>query len=201
MEAKILSKLKRKIFSILLEKIEINEFETWLYNNDDIIKLINEDNFIYDLVTINYKKKDAISLLQKVVFKKLEYEEYIILVIERNCKKILELNEWNSIYKLFNEIFGFFDYDKDYFLMWRFYSINSRIDLIDIGYETKTNIINEIKKLSLLILNQLKHCNTTSERIKFLVEGFEKNTPKEVTIEKPPSIKETAYRKWYKFWK
>lgn len=193
--------MKEKVFSVLLEKMEINEFETWLYTEESIINSIEDDSFIYDLITINYKDKNAIPLLKEIVFKKIKYEEYITLVIERNCKRILELDEWDNIYKLFNEIFSFFDFDKEYFLMWRFYSINSRIDLIDIGYETKASIINEMKELSLQIANQLKECNTAGERIKFLVEGFEDKSLKETAIKKEPLIKGSAHKKWYEFWK
>ena len=202
MKAKILNKLKTKIFSVLLKKIEISEFETWLYNDESIINSIEDDSFIYDIITINYKDKNAISLLKEIVFEKIKYEEYIILIIELNCIRILELNEWNSIYKLFNEIFSFFDFDNEYFLLWRFYSINSRIDLIDIGYETKASIINEMKKLSLQIINQLKQCNTSSERIKFLIEGFENSLMNKISTHADVSfIKESAPKKWYEFWK
>ncbi|WP_281987756.1 hypothetical protein [Aquimarina aggregata] len=201
MKKEILNKLKEKIFSVLLKKTEMNELESWLYNEENIINSIENDSFIYDLITINYKDENAISLLEEIVFKKIKHEEYIILVIERNCENILDLCEWNSIYKLFNEIFGFFDYDKDYFLMWRFYSINSRIDLIHIGYESKTSITNEIKELSLQILSKLKECNTSDERIKILTDGFENSHLKEDTVKKEPSIKEGSYNKGYEFWK
>jgi len=201
MKTETLNKLKEKVFSVLLGKIGINEFESWLYNEENIIKSIEEDAFIYDLITINYKKENAISFLREVAFKKFQYEEYITLLIGINCKKILTLNKWDSIYKVFNEIFRFFDYDKDYFLMWRFYSINSRIDLIDIGYETKTNIINEMKELSLLIVNQLKECNTTSERIKFLTEGFDNDFQRGMNLKRESLIKESIHKKWYEFWK
>ncbi len=189
------------MFSVLLEKIDISEFETWLYTEESIINSIEDDSFIYDLITLNYKNKNAISLLKEIAFKKIKYEEYITLVIERNCKKILELNEWNSIYKLFNEIFNFFDFDKEYFLMWRFYSINSRIDLIDIGYETRASIMFEMKELSFQTLNELKECNTTEERIKILIEGIETNHSKGVTTKKEPLIMEGVHKKWYEFWK
>ncbi len=200
-KTEVLNKLKEKVFSVLLKKLEIDEFESWLYNQKSIINSIEEEAFIYDLITINYKEENAISILQEVAFKKFLHEEYIILLIGINCKKMLALNQWDSIYKLFNEILSFFDYDKDYFLMWSFYSINSRIDLIDIGYETKTNITNEVKELSLQIVNQLKECNTASEKIKFLVEGFENDLPKKDVLVKESFIKEIIHKKWYEFWK
>lgn len=201
MKTETLNKLKEKIFFVLLGKIRIDDFESWLYNEEYIIKSIEEDAFVYDLITINYKDENTMSLLKEVAFKKFKDEEYIILFIEMNCKKILVLDQWISIHNAFSEIFSFFDYDKDYFLMWRFYSINVDIGLIDIGYVTIADVIIDIKKLSLQIVNQLKECSTIGERIKFLEEGFEDLSSVEVIDLEELFIKENIKRKWYEFWK
>lgn len=173
MEDKILDELKERIFSILLKQIDIIDFENWLYSQNEIIDFIESDKFVYDLITINYKEENAYQLLKSKAFEKFKYQEYIILVIGINCNKILLQNNWDDVYKLFYEIYGFFDYDQEYGLMWRFYSINSRMDLIEIGYETETSIYKEIKELSQRIINQLKDLSTANERVKFLENGFE----------------------------
>ena len=90
MKTEILNKLKEKVFFVLLGNIRIDEFEDWLYNEENIINSIEEDALIYNLITINYKEEKAFSILQEFAFKKFQYQEYIILFIGVNCKKILK---------------------------------------------------------------------------------------------------------------
>lgn len=206
MEAKILNNLKEKIFSVLLNEIEIIDFENWLYSQEKIINSIENDKFIYDLITINYKEENAYQLLKNKVFEKFKYEEYIILVVGINCNKILLQDNWDSVYNLFYEIFDFFDYDKEYGLMWSFYSINSRMDLVEFGYETKTSIYKEIKELSQKVVNQLKELNTADDRVSFLENGFDnfqiEESKKEKFVIKKSIVKNfMVEKKWYEFWK
>lgn len=201
METKVLTELKEKIFSVLLKQTNIIDFENWLYNKNEIIELIDKNKFVYDLITINYKKENAYQLLKNKVFEKFNYEEYIILVIGINCKRILHENNWESIYNLFYEIYDFFDYDKEYDLMWRFYSIDSRMDLIELGYETKSSIYKEIKELSQKIVNQLKELNTVNDRIRFLEDGFDNVEIEKSKNEKSITKNSIIDKKWYEFWK
>lgn len=203
MEAKLLDELKENIFSVLLKQTSIIDFENWLYSQDEIINSIENEKFIYDLVTINYKEENAYQLLRSKAFEKFKYEEYVVLVIGINCEKILLEDNWDGVYNLF---YDFFDYDKEYGLMWSFSSINSRMDLVELGYETKTSIYKEIKELSQKVVNQLKELNTADDRVSFLENGFDnfqiEESKKEKSVIKKSIVKNSMVeKKWYEFWK
>ena len=199
MKKELFDKLKENIFLVLLGKSTALEFEKWLYEQEKIIELINENSFIYDLITLNYKNKNARFSLKQIAITKINYQEFIILSIEHKCNKIIESNEWENTYKSFYEIFSHFDYENDYSLMWEFYSINSRMDLIEIGYETKSSLLAEIKELAKKTINKLNKLNTSNEKIKLLINGFDNMENIELQIPSKSNIHKSI--KWYQFWK
>ena len=155
--------LKQKIFDVLNYKLEVFEFEKWLYESQIISENINSDDFVYDVVTINYKSIHWLSELKAVVFKKYDYEEYLISLIKYNCEHILKSKNSHESFMSINNIMRYFEFETDYDLLWDFYLFDCDYDLIEVGYWTEENYNSEAKKLAETILEKFKNCYSLDE--------------------------------------
>lgn len=126
--------LKQKIFDVLSYKLEVLEFEKWLYESPIISENINSNAFVYDVVTINYKSKHWINALKDIVFKKYDFEEYLISLIKYNCENIIKSKSSHESFMAVNDIMRYFEFETDYNLLWDFYIFDCDYDLIETGY-------------------------------------------------------------------
>lgn len=57
-----------KIFAVIDGKIELNEFETWVYNNDYLEKELSQDDY-FQLISFNFLQKDAHEKLNEILYR------------------------------------------------------------------------------------------------------------------------------------
>ena len=133
-EIGMMEEVKQKAIELLLGVISKEGFEMMLYEKvktEDVIK----NEMLFDLVNINYRKNSYKNQLFKILEEFVTDEAFIIYKVNLYSSNIKDENDNNIIYKNFNKIYGLFEYDKDYTLMWDFYQIDGRIDLIEIKQE------------------------------------------------------------------
>lgn len=197
--------IKQKSIELLLGIISKEEFEMILYGIVEKEGVI-EDNLLFDLVNINYGKDNFKDDLSEIIDDYIPQEIVVINKVVHFSTLIKdEINE-DKLYKNFQCIYELIDFKNDYGLLWDFHYTSSRFDLVEIGYEKKEDVINNLKKLCKNVCKEYLLLQTNEEKVKFLVNGFAKEVKTEV-VERPKSQKVKLVtkiikaKKWYEFWK
>lgn len=188
--------LKLKIFEVLVNDISIKEFETWLYNSEEIISKIRTNNFIYKIITINYKSEKWRIQLEELTFSKFDKDELIVLIIEKECNRIIHTENYDEIYSSLSKIMMHFDYETEIKTMWNFFSLWDQFDLIELQYYSKSTYYSDVKQLALETYSLLKTCQNISQKMAILKSGKTiSKTIQNVEINEPKSKKISAVKK------
>lgn len=167
-----MEELKEKILDTLLSKISISDFEIWLYSQDELINLISHNNFIYRLVTINYKKESSYKHLEDLAIELCNEDEYMLLLTERTCQDIIAAKTSKEILSKSFELVQKFNYNSDYELIWEIYLANNKYNLVETGYLRPSVFNLNIKTVSKKILSELENCSSLQSKIQFVKDGF-----------------------------
>lgn len=104
--------LKHKAYQLLIDKIDVEDFENFLYKLVDNSEMKN-NSLLFDLVTVNYKsnrfKKELFRLIESFCIE----EKLIVLEIYRNCLKINKNNNEEEFFKSLENISNIY-IDSDY---------------------------------------------------------------------------------------
>ncbi|WP_299098310.1 hypothetical protein [uncultured Winogradskyella sp.] len=163
--------LKLKIFEVLVNNITIEEFETWLYNSEEIISKIRTNKFIFKVITINYKSKKWRIQLEELTFSKFDKDDLIVLIIEKECNNIIHSEDYDEIYKSLSKIMMHFEYESDSKTMWDFFSLWDQFDLIKLQYYPKNTYYSDVKKLAFETYSLIKNCQNISQKKTILKSG------------------------------
>lgn len=64
-------------YKVIKNEISITEFEKWLYSVDeDIISNNFDEDFYFELISINYKNISAYNELEKIIYSKIPFNKY-----------------------------------------------------------------------------------------------------------------------------
>ena len=199
-----MEKIKVKAIELILDIISKEDFEMRLYEKvktEDLIK----NKFLFDLVNINYRKEDFKKLLLEILEKEINEEVLIIYKIHYYSRKIKDEKDSKIILTNFNKIYDLFEFDLEYGLMWEFYGINVKLDLVEIGYENESDIIKDLKKLCFSVCSEFDKLLTLKEKGDFLINGFktEEIEKEQIKKEEKQQVKQkiVPLKKWFEFWK
>lgn len=169
--------LKLKVLDVLSEIISVKEFEQWLYTEDKVLDLVSSDRLVFEIININYKKeKTAIKELLNLVSGKFSPEEILLLNAITHCRKIIQLQSEGLIFDEVVKLYKYFDYDNHYNLFWQFYILKDRIDLVELGYYKKEEVIEMIKKLAETIVLKFMNYSSLSDKLGLIDYEDEKNS-------------------------
>ena len=154
---------------------------------------------MFDFVDINYRKENFKLYLLELLEASIPKEGIIIFKVYLYATLIKDEDDLNEIYKNFNKIYKLFDFDTEYQLLWDFYEIETRLELIEIKYEKEENVIHNLKLLCRKVCVEFSSLITIDTKIKLLVNGFEKEESFE--CEKDFQRVKNPNKKWYEFWK
>lgn len=160
--------LKLKIFDVLTETISVAEFEQWLYSSTAIINSISSNSTVYNIVNINYKAEDAQEKLLKLTFEKFNYEENKVILLLQCCKKINTATNKVLIFQNVHNIVKDLDYDRNYSLLWAFYSLREEIIMIEEGIVRVGRIVSKIQSLTTKVVSQFYSFSSITEKLKVL---------------------------------
>lgn len=160
--------LKLKMFDVVCEAITIEEFERWLYIETAVLDVASSNKFVFDVLTINYKEKAALETLMKVALNRFSAEETLLLNIMSHCQKIISIKDKNLVFREVISLKANFDFDNHYDLLWQFYILKERIDLIDLGYFREGNVIQIIKQLAQTIISKYEDYFSLEDKLKLL---------------------------------
>ena len=125
--------LKLKIFNVLTEKIQVSEFETWLYNSERFLNEIDSNSFFFDILSINYKSDKWALELNNLIIEFLGGDCLEVLKIKNSCLSILESETLKETYEILIYLTRDFDYDTQYSILWKFYTLRDYFGLVDEG--------------------------------------------------------------------
>jgi len=168
--------LKLKIFDVLTEKIKVSEFENWLYNSEYLETEIKGDSLFFDVVNINYRKEDSISLLERIASKSFTYEELLAIKIVHNCIKIRNSKNTNDYKEYVQKIIVDLDFDNEFDVFWKFYSLYYSFDGYDYcEYENIYQPANDFKakELANSTIDKLKFSKSIKEKVELLKQKEE----------------------------
>jgi hypothetical protein len=148
-------RLKVKAFQLLYDKLEKKEFEQDLYDFVQVCDL-NNNKFIYDLVTINYRsemyKKEVFSCLKQYcsemeITSFSAYEQALAIIGSSNASYIF------SVLDSFTDLYIKSEYS--YATLSKYYFLREELSLIDDGYgeRSEMEVLGEIKKYSRTVID------------------------------------------------
>tara|TARA_R110002033_G_scaffold32024_3_gene69308 strand:+ start:604 stop:1107 length:504 start_codon:yes stop_codon:yes gene_type:complete len=162
--------LKLKIFEVLVNDITIEEFETWLYKSDLLNENLKENSLIFEVITINYRKKTALKDLKYIASTLFNEEHLAVMKIEVNCRKIVNSNTPKHLEKYVFNIIEDFNFEIESTVYGEFYSLYFSFDGYDYTNYTKGSL-KEINSRTVtyakIVLESLKNCKTIDDKKKF----------------------------------
>ena len=168
--------LQFKIYNTLLKKLSITIFEEWLYNQEAILNQLENDSFLYAIITINYQLENSVSLLEKEAIKKYGIEFKTVLFVEKSCLEIVKIKNLEECSRILNELVWNYSYESEHVLFWELYVFCNNIDSLFVGYGSceETELLIKIKNFIQKTLEKLQNCISFEEK-KAIV--FEKRIP------------------------
>lgn len=210
METRIVEKLKEKIFSALIGVMSREEFSEWLYTDKDMIELINEDSFVFEVICLNYKTQSSLYSLKKLAFEKYSYDEFLVFMLEVNCSKLIHVKSFDEMYKIVLSIGEYHDWETSFSVIESFYYMDDDFSLVMDGFvwESESNLKERVIQYAGFVLAELRD-RTIEEKIYFIKHaGYPKQDKVFVVDERIIEMKEeerkpffSKKKRWYEFWK
>ncbi|RZS99482.1 hypothetical protein EV197_0701 [Aquimarina brevivitae] len=154
-----MNNLERSIFKVLTGNMSKADFEKDLYQPCYIDK-IAEDDFIAELIAINYNDRDWKSLLQKIILKIYSEEEFLAHLIKLYCLGILSQDDIEST---INILYSLSDYNYQYYYEYdtliRFNSFYEEYGYIKEGYglNSEKEFLKEVKSFARFYLDKFEN--------------------------------------------
>ncbi|MFD0963276.1 hypothetical protein [Pseudofulvibacter geojedonensis] len=167
-----MDRLKLKIFEALSLKITMLEFEKWLYKQENLMCLIDSNDFIFELVTINYKNPNSYNYLKNLANENYLEEECILFLLEKTCLDIINVKTSDKICDKSMEVVKKYTYDCGYELLWEIYLLYTQHNLVEIGYMRAKEFNLGFKKEAQKIIQNLNKCVSLEAKIQLLKNGF-----------------------------
>ncbi|WP_047788789.1 hypothetical protein [Tenacibaculum mesophilum] len=127
MERKITQKLKQKAYQLLVDKIDIEVFESFLYklveNNE-----FNSKDLLFDFININYKSNDYRRRLLNLIKDNSSEKELLSLEVYSLCLTLSRSNENEVVLSAINSLSGLNSQTEyQYDILFEFYMLNDNI--------------------------------------------------------------------------
>jgi len=176
---------------VLTNEISLEEFEEEIYS-DFYIDRINQDEIIYDVVTVDYKNDYWKKRLNNVIENYLTGEQSLLLRVYFLILQITQLSfkEKEAIFRVVEELSKLcLETNYEYDLLYYFYELSDEINLIEFGYSRDSNfIIIEVKNLTRDFLNKYDQGLSFDEIMTTdndIVSSYESSKAIEDSIESP----------------
>lgn len=196
--------LKQKAYQVLIDKVEVEAFEKYLYRLVEGGELKTKP-LLYDFIDINYKsvnyKKELLSLIEDVCLEK----ELLSLKIYNLCLSILSFDDSIIIFKSISDLSNLFiesDYQSD--LLYEFFCMNNNqiSDGFDYYSLNEKQIILRAKSFSekvIIKFNYFKTNENWNDFLNYKVEEEKKNNHKIANNNTPPFQNKNAVTKLKSF--
>ncbi|MEM6814941.1 MAG: hypothetical protein AAF600_11260 [Bacteroidota bacterium] len=154
-----MNSMEINIFKLLAGSILKSEFESELYQ-EQIVTKINSDEFIEDLININFRANDWKTKLEAIALEYFGKDYFINQLIKYNCLKIIESFDKEVIFRINSNLarkYAAYDYENE--LLAVFYCLEDELGYTreGFGHRKEELIAKEIKSAARMFLNQLQN--------------------------------------------
>lgn len=163
--------LKNKLFDVLARNISIESFEQWLYNDRELLKSVESNSFVLEVIDRDFSSKHIYVDLEKLCFEHFDKEEYLVYALETTCKKILNESNVKNIVKYALFLDKYYSWEDDFKVIYAFYGVACNIDLVEMGHMSIFELQNDLKGLSEDVLLSLKDLSL-DRKINILKKGI-----------------------------
>lgn len=192
--------LKEKLFDVLANSITIEEFENWLYSNEEVNASLNDNEMLFEIISINYKSKHAFHELKKYCHVYFDYDEYLVSLVESSCRKLVRAQTSVEVWPVIMHLGSYMDWEKDYGLINQFYYFQDDLSLVEEGYYKEKDVIKHLNQMAQVVLKELENL-ALDAKIEKLKTGIIIDLGKDEHKENTPVGLEKDSKKWYQFWK
>lgn len=192
--------LKQKLFDVLAKAISLEDFENWLYNNKSIISSINDNDMLFDIVSMNYRSNHIYADLEKYCNTYFSSEEYLVSLVESSCGKLVMFGTSEEVWPVIKHISSFMNRDNNYGLINQFYYIEDYFYIVQDGFLKEKDILEYINKMAAIVLSKLEGLSM-GQKIEVLKNGIDVNIGKTEFYESNSAELGGSNKKWYQFWK
>ncbi|KAF9657760.1 hypothetical protein ABMY20_05270 [Tenacibaculum sp. SSH1-16] len=170
MERKITQKLKQKAYQLLVDKIDIEVFESFLYklveNNE-----FNSKDLLFDFININYKSNDYRRRLLNLIKDNSSEKELLSLEVYSLCLTLSRSNENEVVLSAINSLSGLNSQTEyQYDILFEFYMLNDNILGDGFYYYSLTNeqVIDRAKLFSEKVISKFNSFKENEDWYGFL---------------------------------
>lgn len=170
MERKITQKLKQKAYQLLVDKIDIEVFESFLYklveNNE-----FNSKDLLFDFININYKSNDYRRRLLNLIKDNSSEKELLSLEVYSLCLTLSRSNEKEVVLSAINSLSGLNSQTEyQYDILFEFYMLNDNILGDGFYYYSLTNeqVIDRAKLFSEKVISKFNSFKENEDWYGFL---------------------------------
>jgi len=201
-----MEQLKDKLFGVLAGSIEALDFEKWLYEQQELMEIIDSNALVYQVVCLNYKHQTIVNTIDMICESIGDEEAYLVSKLERGCRELLKTKEPEVILDIINSIGDFYDYESEYHLLQEFYQfeevlISSRSYR---SYSENEIVVNNYKGYSKneILLNSTKLAASVLIKLdKLPLNNKRQVLYDELKEDMGPSLEQASKTKWYDFFK
>lgn len=179
--------LKLKIFEALTGKIPVTGFEKWIYDCEEVLNKIDNNSFVFEVVSMNYKTKFWQIRLIQLIEKYLKTEEFMMFIAGTTFYKLINSKTIKETHSALKYFMNYFDYNSDSFVLNELYHLHSDYDLYEIGVYAEDEFNHMVCHVSEDALKHYNSCESYHEKLRFTNKKSEVNQTQ--NISKKPSNK------------
>ncbi|WP_299898590.1 hypothetical protein [uncultured Aquimarina sp.] len=202
-----IKELELTISEVLVDKITIDEFESIIYQ-DFYVDQIKSNNFIKNVITINYRNKNWKKELEDLIRQSWDTKKYLGYSIRNYCLKLIETDNPDIIFNFVNKIAELnIKYDYEYKTLMQFYLFSNELGLIESGYGSYSveKLIKYIKTYAKKYINTYSF-DIDTDLLLNLEQDFDKTYKKNRKVIEHNTAshklnKTKTDKKWFQFWK
>ncbi|MCF2875738.1 MULTISPECIES: hypothetical protein [unclassified Tenacibaculum] len=167
--------LKQKAYEVLINKIDIETFEGFIYKLTEKAEF-SSNSLLFDIVSINYKSKNSKKELKSLIKKLFTKNELLSLNVYENCLKIIQyenIEEFDNSLKYLSD--QYVESNYEYNVFYNFYRLNNEsVFISEIGYSyseiDKEQIIKNTKEYSKIVIDMFNFYKENEDWDNFLTD-------------------------------
>lgn len=163
--------IKQNIFDVLIERITLEAFEEWLYHDRKVHDLIETNSFVLDVVSIDFRSKNALYDLEKLVGDQWNHQEFLMCYVEFAAKEMYEQGNTFDVQKTIGDLASRYEFESDDQLLSQFYWLAEELDMNQtFGNYTQSELDTEVRTFGAVILQTLSG-KSIENKIEILKSG------------------------------
>jgi len=165
--------LKQKAYQLLIDKIDVEGFENFLYKLVDNSEMKN-NSLLFDLVTVNYKSNSYRKELFRFIESFCIEEELTILEIYKNCLKLKNKDKGEEFFKSLENISNIYiESDYTFDILYPLYWKNNELESLreGFGFSSIEKIIKDVEEYSKLVIKEFHIYREEENWFHFLKES------------------------------